>query len=30
MQAIMFARKPGLRSEYALSMGKRASVFTNQ
>ena len=30
MQAIMFARKPGLRSEYALSMGKRARTYHYQ
>jgi len=30
MQAIMFDRKPGLRSEYALSMGKRARTYHYQ
>ncbi len=30
MQAIMFDRKPGLRSEYALSMGKRARTYRYQ
>ncbi len=30
MQKVMFAREPGLRSEYALSVGKRARASHDQ